>query len=60
MCRLLARGSAPALVLAVEVNLLCRKKAVLSFWTMTDCTVVVVVALEMIVAEMVHMAVGYN
>ena len=60
MCRLLARGSAPALVLVVEVNLLCRKKAVLSFWTMTDCTVVVVVALEMIVAEMVHMGVGYN
>jgi len=46
--------------LAVEVNLLCHKKAVLSFWTMTDCTVVVVVALEMIVAEMVHMGVGYN
>ena len=59
MCRLLARGSAPALVLAVEVNLLCRKRAVLSFWTMTDCTVVVV-ALEMIVAEVVHMAVDYN
>ena len=60
MCRLLARGSAPALVLEVEVNLLCRKRAVLSFWTMTDCTVVVVVALKMIVAEMVHMGVGYN
>ena len=60
MCRLLARGSAPALVLDVAVNLLCRKRAVLSFWTMTDCTVVVVVALEIIVAEMVHMAVGYN
>ena len=59
MCRLLARGSAPALVLEVEVNLLCRKRAVLSFWTMTDCTVVVV-ALEMIVVEVVHMAVGYN
>ena len=57
---MLARGSAPALGLAVEVNLLCLKKAVLSFWTMTDCTVVVVVALEIIVAEMVHMGVGSN
>ena len=56
---MLAQGSAPALVLGVEVNLLCRKRAVLSFWTMTGCTVVVV-ALEMIVVEVVHMAVGYN
>ena len=56
---MLARGFAPALVLEVEVNLLCRKRVVLSFWTMSDCTVGVV-ALELIVAEVVHMAVGYN
>ena len=56
---MLARGFAPVLVLEVEVNLLCRKRAVLSFWTMSDCTVEVV-ALELIVAEVVHMAVGYN
>ena len=59
MCRLLARGFAPVLVLEVEVNLLCRKRVVLSFWTMSDCTVGVV-ALELILAEVVHMAVGYN
>ena len=59
MCRLLARGSAPAQVLEVEVDLLCRKTLVLSFWTMSDCTAEVV-TLELIVVEVVHMGVGYN
>ena len=59
MCRLLARGSAPAQVLEVEVDLLCRKTVVLSFWTMSDCTAEVV-TLELIVVEVVHTGVGYN
>ena len=50
---MLALGSAPAQVLEVEVDLLCRKTVVWSFSTMSDCTVEVV-ALVLFVAEVVH------
>ena len=56
---MLALGSAPAQVLEAEVDLLCHKTMVLSFWTMSDCTTEVV-TLELIVVEVVHTGVGYN
>ena len=53
MHRLLTLESAPAQVSEVEVDLLCRKTMVWSFWTMSDCTTEVV-ALVLVVAEVVH------
>ena len=56
---MLALESAPAQVLEVEVDLLCRKTMVWSFWTMSDYTAEVV-PLVLIVAEVVHTVAGYN
>ena len=50
MHRLLALESAPAQVSEVEVDLLCHKTMVWSFWTMFDCTAEVV-ALALVVVE---------
>ena len=56
---MLALESAPAQVSEAEVDLLCHKTMVWSFWTMSDYTAEVV-ALVLIVVEVVHTVAGCN